>query len=255
MGPDVTLADYADAFVNLALTRDDGVLVMRLHTDGDSLLWSDSAHADLPRAFRAVANDPDNAVIVLTGTGASFCRMGAAGAFQLDPSVPPLGLDALYREGKELLLGLLDVPVPMVAAINGPAWVHAELALLCDVVIASETTTFRDPHFGAGLVPGDGAHLVWPILLGETRGRYFLLTDQELDAGQALDLGLVNEVLPPVDVLPRAMTLAGEIAARPPLVRRYTRELLTMRMKQAFQQHLPFGLALEGFANGYGTWR
>jgi len=255
MNDHITLADYADAFVNIAMSRDDGVLVMRLHTDGESLLWSDSAHADLPRAFRAVASDPDNGVVVLTGTGASFCQMGAPGAFHLDPSVPPLGLDHLYQEGKELLLSLLDVPVPMVAALNGPAWVHAELALLCDVVIASETTTFRDPHFGMGVVPGDGAHLIWPILLGETRGRYFLLTDQELDAAQALELGLVNEVLPPAEVLPRARALAGEIAARPPLVRRYTRELLTMRMKHAFQQYLPFGLALEGFANGYGTWR
>ena len=65
----------------------------------------------------------------------------------------------------------------------------------------------------------------------------------------------MNEVLPTADVLPRAIALAGEIAARPPLVRRYTRELLTMRMKHAFQQYLPFGLALEGFANGYGQWR
>ena len=123
------------------------------------------------------------------------------------------------------------------------------------MVIASETTTFRDPHFSAGIVPGDGAHLLWPILLGETRGRYFLLTGQELDAAQALDFGVVNEVLRAPDVLPRAMALAHEIAAKPPLVRRYTRELLTLRMKHVFQQHLPFGLALEGFANGYGVWR
>ena len=251
----VTLADYADAFTTITFTRDDGVLVMRLHTDGASLLWSDAAHSELPRAFRAVASDPETAVVVLTGTGESFCQAGAAGAFQLDPSVPPLGLDPLYQEGKELLLSLLDVPVPMVAAVNGPAWVHAELALLCDVVLASESASFRDPHFGAGLVPGDGAHLIWPILLGETRGRYFLLTDQELDSAAALDLGLVNEVLPAADVLPRAMAIAAQIAARPPLVRRYTRELLTMRMKHAFQQYLPFGLALEGFANGFGTWR
>jgi enoyl-CoA hydratase/carnithine racemase len=255
MGAEVTFSDYADAFANIAMTRDDGVLVMRLHTGGSSLHWSDDVHADLGRAFHAVSNDRENAVVVLTGTGDTFCVVSAPGAFRFDPSVPPVGLDRIYQEGKDLILSLLDVGVPMIAAVNGPAWIHAELGLLCDVVIASETTTFRDPHFGSGIVPGDGAHLVWPILLGETRGRYFLLTGQELDATQALHAGLVNEVLPTTDVLPRALALAHEIAAQPPLVRRYTRELLTMRMKHAFQQYLPFGLALEGFASGYGVWR
>ncbi len=249
------LPDYADAFANVTMTRSDGVLVMHLHTDGSSLLWSDDVHTQLPLAFRAVASDEENRVVVLTGTGASFCANADNNSFRLDPSVPPVAISRVYQEGKDLLFSLLDIPVPMVAAVNGPTWIHAEIPLLCDVVVAAETTTFRDPHFASGIVPGDGAHLVWPMLLGETRGRYFLLTNQELGAEEACARGLVHEVVPAADVLARALTLAGEIAAQPPLVVRHTRELLTLRVKQAFRDHLPFGLALEGFANGYGVWR
>jgi enoyl-CoA hydratase/carnithine racemase len=237
------------------MTRSDGVLVMQLHTDGSSLLWSDAVHTQLPLALRAVANDDENRVVVLTGTGPSFCASADPESFRLDPSVPPVAITRVYQEGKDLLFSLLDIPVPMVAAVNGPTWMHAELPLLCDVVVAADTTTFRDPHFVAGIVPGDGAHLVWPLLLGETRGRYFLLTNEELDAEQACALGLVHEVVPAAAVLPRAEALARQLATQPPLVLRHTREVLNARIKQAFRDHLPLGLALEGFANGYGVWR
>ena len=249
------LADYADAFANVAMTRSDGVLVMRLHTDGSSLLWSDEVHTQLPHAFRAVADDDENRVVVLTGTGASFCADADPESFRLDPSVPPVAINRIYQEGKDLLFSLLDIPVPMVAAVNGPVWLHAELPLLCDIVVAANTTTFRDPHLAAGMVPGDGAHLVWPMLLGETRGRYFLLTNEELGADDAKTLGVVHEVVAPDEVQTRALTLACELATQPPLVLRHTREVLTARVKQIFREQLPLGLALEGFANGYGVWR
>ena len=103
MGSEVTFADYADAFPNIAMTRDDGVLEVRLHTDGSSLQWSDAADTDLGRAFRVIASDPDNAVVVVTGTGEVFCAASAPDAFQLDPSVPPVGIDRIYQEGKDLL--------------------------------------------------------------------------------------------------------------------------------------------------------
>ena len=78
----------------------------------------------------------------------------------------------------------------MIAAVNGPALIHAELAVLCDIVIASENAEFQDaPHFPNGVVPGDGVHVVWPLVLGANRGRYFLLTGQKLRAKQALDSG------------------------------------------------------------------
>jgi enoyl-CoA hydratase/carnithine racemase len=101
----------------------------------------------------------------------------------------------------------------MIAAVNGSALIHAELAVLCDIVLAADTTEFQDaPHFPMGLVPGDGVHVVWPLILGPNRGRYFLLTGQKLFASEALDLGVVNEVMPRDKLLPRRGNLRGRFA-------------------------------------------
>ena len=75
--------------------------------------------------------------------------------------------------------------------------IHAEIPVLSDIVLASENATFQDaPHFPRGVVLGDGVHVVWPLLLGQNRGRYFLLTGQTLSAQEAHELGVVAEVLP-----------------------------------------------------------
>ena len=135
----------------------------------------------------------------------------------------------------------------MISAVNGPALRHSELPLLCDIVLAAESATFQDSaHFPNGLVPGDGMHIVYPLLLGPNRGRYFLLTGQALSARQALELGLVNEVLPGAALLPRAWELAEQLARQPLLTLRYSRVVLTLQLKRLMQELLGYGLVLEG---------
>ena len=106
------------------------------------------------------------------------------------------------------------------------------------------------PHlvFHGGLVPGDGVHVVFPLLMGTNRGRYFLLTGQTLSANEARELGLVNEVLPREQLLDRAWAHARMLMQRPPLLRRYARVLLTQDLKKRMQELLGYGLALEGLA-------
>ena len=89
-------------------------------------------------------------------------------------------------------------------------------------------------------------HIVYPLLLGLNRGRYFLLTGQILTARQAQEMGLVSEVLPRQDLLPRAWALAAQLAQRPPLVLRYSRVMLTQYVRRLLHDLLGYGLALEG---------
>lgn len=167
------------------------------------------------------------------------------------PLSTPANWDKIYREGKRLLQRLLDIDVPMIAAINGPARMHAELALLCDVVLAADTAVLQDAaHYVTGSVPGDGVHVVWPLLLGPNRGRAFLMTRQELDALEAQRLGVVHEVLPAAELLDRAWRLARSLLEVPELTRRYTRIALVQPIKQAMLEQLGHGLLLEGASIG-----
>src|SRR5262249_50830548 len=107
---------------------------------------------------------------------------------------------SLWSVGQWLIAALVDIEMPFVGVVNGPATIHAELLVLSDIVVASETATFADhAHFVNGTVPGDGVHLIWPELLGQNRGRHFLITGRELSATEAFNLGVVAEVVPAAD--------------------------------------------------------
>ena len=227
--------------------RDDGVVEVTLHTRGGSLVIDETAHRELPLLFTDIGNDLDTKVILMTGSGDQFCSEIADGDWDLST---PAGWDRTYWEGRRLIQNLLDIHVPMIAAINGPARVHAEIAVLCDIVLASDTTEFQDiAHFGGfNVTPGDGTHLVWPLLLGLNRGKYFLLTEQALTATQALELGVVNEVLAPAELMPRARELASQLATRSAVTLRTTRVALNMLMRNMMQDSMSHGLALEGYS-------
>ena len=245
---------YADKYETIRMERRHGVLQMTFHTDGGSFKWGEVPHRELGYAFTDVGSDPDTKVIIMTGTGENFLagRVTEPGSWR----TPPPGSkktyshtvlwDKTYWEGKRLLINLLDIEVPVISAVNGPATTHPEIPVMCDIVLAAEEATFRDTHFTRGTVPGDGAHVVWLHLLGQNRGKYFLVTGQTLSAREALELGLVNEVLPREKLLQRAWELAEQLAQKPPLTLRYSRVLLNLQLKRLMLENQGYGLALEG---------
>ncbi|MGQ0620532.1 MAG: enoyl-CoA hydratase/isomerase family protein [Panacagrimonas sp.] len=240
------LDQYRGRYENIRLDREDGILTMTLHTKGEDFVWSARAHEELGYCFTDVGADRENKVVILTGTGDTFCANINAGSFKLSSA---LDWDLTFYDGKRLLKNLIDIEVPVIAAVNGPARIHPEIPILSDIVLASETALFQDaPHFMSGIVPGDGAHIVWPNVIGANRGRYFLISGQELDARTALEYGAVNEVLAPDKLMPRALELAKYIAAKPELTRRYTRVALAQRWKRLLDEGLGLGLAIEALA-------
>jgi enoyl-CoA hydratase/carnithine racemase len=195
-----------------------------------------------------VSRDPENSVVVLTGTGDSFIAEG--GVFAAESNwVTPHAWRHIHRVGRRLVMSHLDIEVPLIAAVNGPSLLHSEQALLCDVVIASETATFADhAHFLHGVVPGDGVHVIWSEVVGLNRARYLLLTGQVIDARTALDWGVVSEVHAPEALLPRAMELASLMAAKPPVALRTVRLVLTQDLRERMSRGVDFGLMTEGLA-------
>jgi enoyl-CoA hydratase/carnithine racemase len=119
--------------------------------------------------------------------------------------------------------------------------------VLGDVVLAAQEAEFADlAHFPSGVVPGDSAQVVWPLVLGPNRGRYFLMTGQRIGAAEAQALGVVAEVLPRERLMPRAWELAAEFATKPAITLRNTRAAFTYPLKKRMLEELSRGLALEG---------
>jgi enoyl-CoA hydratase/carnithine racemase len=238
--------DYCSKYPHVAMQRQDGILQLTLNTDGDSLEWSFEVHHELGYCWADVGADPDNKLIVLTGAGDSFIARASRGYRTKMPDAREWIFD--HTEAKRLVGALLDIEQPIIAAINGPVFGHAELPLLADIVLMSDDAYLRDPHVKNGLVPGDGIHVLLPLLLGLNRAKYYMLTGKKIEAQEALALGLVAEVLPKAKILPRALELAREIMQAPEGVVRLFRPTLMQNVKRLMLDGLSHGLMLEGMA-------
>ena len=156
---------YKNSFPNARLTRSEsGVLEVALHTDGGKLVFNGHTHEQFVDLFHAIGEDRDNRVVILTGSGDAFMDAISPEGFDF---FSPRGYDKIFREGRKVLMNILDIEVPMITALNGPVLLHSEYALLTDIILATPETVFQDkPHFDFGIVPGDG---VQPAVAGGDR--------------------------------------------------------------------------------------
>jgi enoyl-CoA hydratase/carnithine racemase len=236
-------SQYANFF---ALDRTaSGVVTLRFHTDGGPVTFTGAMHAALPRLLDNIAMDRDNQVLVITGTGDRF--MSEIDGPSLGDITRPAVWDAIIAEGRRVVQRLADLEMPIVAAVNGPATVHSEYALLADIVVASEKTVFGDfPHLTFGIVPGDGIHVIWEEVLGLNRSRHLILTQGTFTATEALGWGAIAEVAEQGNVLPRALEIAERLAGRPQLLNRYLAMTIRQRLSRRMAEGTVLGMALEG---------
>ncbi|MFG1776214.1 enoyl-CoA hydratase/isomerase family protein [Micromonospora sp. NPDC049051] len=243
-------AKYADYFV---MQRRDGIIELRMHTGGGPAQFSFAMHNAWGQAWQEIGNDPHNEVLILTGTGDLWLTTEtapdeAARTLMQQPRPKDFAYEHTYYDATKLLENLVfGIDIPTIAAINGPSIAHTEFALLCDITLAAETTTIIDPHLPTGVAPGDGQQLTLQELIGTKRAAYHLYTGKPITARQALELGLVNEVLPADQLLPRAWDIAQTIMKSPRTARRLTHAIVQRPWKRRLVHDLGFGIAHEMF--------
>jgi enoyl-CoA hydratase/carnithine racemase len=201
-------------------------------------------HGELARLFRELKREDEARAVLLTGRGRMFSAGGDFGWF---PTLDDLAkLEHLRRDAKQMIWDLLDVELPIVAAVNGPAvGLGASIALLCDVIFMAPEATLVDPHVRVGIVAGDGGTAIWPLVLGPARAKQFLLTGDPVSAEDALRMGLVNRVVPAEKLRDEALAFAARLAAGAPLAVRYTKQAVNKLLKDALNVAFDTSTALE----------
>lgn len=199
-------------------------------------------------ALRRASTDPAVSAVVITGSGSAF---SAGGDLPLIERMQD-DLDVrrqVFERSRALFETLRDLPVPTVAAVNGPAvGAGCTLALLCDIVVMAEGAFMSDPRVRYGLAPGDGAAVLWPLLAGLPAGRAYLLTGDRLSAEEAFRIGLVHLVVGEGETLEVAGALAARIAALPAAAVRATKQAINRLLAATAEPSFESALAAEAAA-------
>ena len=201
-------------------------------------------HAEFTRLFRDLKQIDDARAILLTGSGRAFSAGGDFGWF---PTLQdPTTLEHLRRDAKQLIWDLLEVELPIVCALNGPAaGLGASIALLCDVIFMAEKAVILDPHVKVGIVAGDGGTTIWPMALGPALAKRYLLTGDPVTAADAHRMGLVNFVSKADELEADALAFARRLAAGAPLAVQYTKQAVNKLVKDNLNVAFDVATALE----------
>lgn len=245
---DLNRPAYFDQFEGLDMQRDkDGVLVVTMNDgEGGSITFSGRDHTDFTEAFYRIGRDYDNKIVILTGAGDYMANIDLnPTAFQMmaNPDI----WARLYDEGVQILENLVNIRVPVIAAIEGKAYIHTEYALTANIIVAGKSASFNDvPHFESGIVPGDGIYTTWAHRAGAGRAQSFLMNPEPISAETAKDWGVVSEVVKDGKALERAKEIAKQFLNKPEVTRRNTRIIFTQPLKEQLVQNTGFGFSLEG---------
>jgi enoyl-CoA hydratase len=234
-----------DGFERLKVALlDGGILDVVCHFAGKHNLYDAQAHEELARIWPVVSHDPDVKAVVLRGHNHVLAGGGTPDMI-MSVTNDWSRLVAVHQETRDIVMGVIECSKPIVAAIEGAA-VGGVLgaAMVADISVAGDSAKIVDPHTLIGLVAGDGAAIIWPLLCGMARTKLHLLTGQPLDGKAAAAMGLVSLAVEDDKVVERAMELALKMAAQPVAAIRWTKHSLNgwLRMATPMFDH---SLALE----------
>jgi enoyl-CoA hydratase len=204
----------------------DGVLVITLDRPEKLNAADEVMHAELARVWSDVSRDKDTKVAVVTGAGRAFSAGGDLGMVERQIGNYDL-VTHMLTEMSDLVYNMANCEKPIISAINGVA-VGAGLvvALLADISICADDAKLGDGHVRLGVAAGDHAAIIWPLLCGLAKAKYYLLTGEMVSGAEAERIGLVSKALPREQVVPEAMRIAAQLATGPQLAIRLTKRAL-----------------------------
>jgi enoyl-CoA hydratase len=213
--------------------RDPGILLITLNRPDKYNATDETMHAELARVWGDVSADPQTRVAVITGAGRAFSAGGDLAMVER-----MIGdhqrVSHMVSEMSDMVYGIINCEKPVVSAINGVA-VGAGLvvALLADISVCAEDARLGDGHVRLGVAAGDHAAIVWPLLAGMAKSRYYLLTGDMLTGAEAERVGMVSKAVPTEAVLDEALAIAHRLATGSQLAIRWTKRALNNWLKAA----------------------
>jgi enoyl-CoA hydratase len=239
----------------VTIKADGAVRILTLNRPDTLNAFDDDLHVGFPAALRTVELDREARVIVLTGAGRAFSAGGNIEDFETFANDLELRRASL-RTGRQLFEDLVNVHLPVIAAVNGPAvGLGCTIASACDFVLVSDRAFLADPHVQVALVAGDGGAVTFPLSVGLLRAKQYLLTGDRITPEVAVELGLATRVVPADSLMAEAMALAHKIAALPPQAVQDTKAVLNQHLRLAAVATLGFGLAAESQSHDTPEYR
>jgi len=230
-------------YETLRFSQSSAVLTVTIHRPDSLNAVNAKLHAELSRVFSEIAQDASVEAVVLTGEGRAFSAGGDIAWFR---NITPAQLDALFVEARKIIVDLIELPQPIISAINGvAAGLGATLALFCDMIYAADNARISDPHVRIGVTAGDGGAAIWPLLVSLARAKEYLMTGDSLTAAEAERIGLVNHVVPADQLLETAQAMARRLATGSRMAIRSTKASLNKHLRDSVNLVLDTSLALE----------
>jgi enoyl-CoA hydratase/carnithine racemase len=220
------------------------------HTKGGPIQLSVENHRSVGQMFKTVGADPENEIMIFTGSGDEFMMDADPEGFKLEQDdLAYWAYEYAYKDGRINVSSLVnDLEIPTIGIINGPGF-HTEMCLMCDITLCADDAIIYDLHYDIGSVPGDGIHSCFQEILGVKRAAYALLTGQAIDAKLALEYGMVNEILPRAKLIERAYKIADHIMTQPRTTRRMTAQIVRRPWRRQITDSLDGGFAIQMFAH------
>ena len=248
----------------LAVNRtSDGVVTITLDDPGRRNAMTGPMTESWQRVMAELAVDPEARCVVVTGSGSAFCAGGDLGWIGAEPGAPVDRLRDKMLPFYKIWLSIRDLPIPTIAAVNGPAvGAGACLALACDLRYAADTATFSVPFTRLGMHPGMGATWLLPEVVGIAAARELLYTGRAVSGAEAVALGVYNRVFPAADFAGEVARIAAEVAATAPIAVKLTKQALVGAGHESFEAALrwealaqPITMATEDLQEGLAAQR